>query len=284
MPDFSNIPTGLKITTQIPLDVKGYALNEATLAYLGVGDNLAFTYHEGLRVVCIEERKVYEWREVEAGEENTGLIAVDFTYPNSHIVYGIDYSNRTFNFFKTKNDFEIVNVGTGAKVYKDSTIVGNNTQFNLRRLKSSNDTLIISELTDELDIKIDLVSNNNSLLISQTGTELNLQINPSWIIQFLSDNPSVICQIANNCSREPSKLGNFGYSLTGTACGLTNNVLMYRDAVDDFFELATILSIDPLFSEMAPAGHYSECRADNSVTINRYWDGTAFVGGPDICA
>ena len=154
MPDFSNIPTGLKITTQIPLDVKGYALNEATLAYLGVGDNLAFTYHEGLRVVCIEERKVYEWREVEAGEENTGLIAVDFTYPNSHIVYGIDYSNRTFNFFKTKDNFEIVNVGTGAKVYKDSTIVGNNTQFNLKKLRSNGGTVLITELTNEINFEI----------------------------------------------------------------------------------------------------------------------------------
>lgn len=98
--DYSNIPTGLKINSQIPLDVKGYALNEATLAYLGVGDNLAFTYHEGLRVVCIEERKVYEWREVGVGEENTGLVAVDFTYPSDlPEVYGIDYSGRDFNFF-----------------------------------------------------------------------------------------------------------------------------------------------------------------------------------------
>lgn len=98
--DFTNIPTGLKINSQIPLDIKGYALNEATLAYLGVDNNLAFTYHEGLRVVCIEERTVYEWREVGAGEENTGLVAIDFTYPsNLADVYGINYSDRVFNFF-----------------------------------------------------------------------------------------------------------------------------------------------------------------------------------------
>ena len=101
MADFSNIPTGLKITSQIPLDIKGYALNEATLAYLGVDDNLAFTYHEGLRVICIEEKTLYEWREVNEGEENTGLIPVDFTYPSDlPEIYGIDYSNRTFNFFE----------------------------------------------------------------------------------------------------------------------------------------------------------------------------------------
>lgn len=100
MADFSNIPTGLKINSQIPLDVKGYALNEATLAYLGVDDNLAFTYHEGIRIVCIQERTLYEWREVQTGEENTGLVPVDYTYPSDlEDVYGINYSDRTFNFF-----------------------------------------------------------------------------------------------------------------------------------------------------------------------------------------
>ena len=100
MADVTNIPTGLGVPTQIPLDVKGYALNEATLAYLGVGDNLAFTYHEGLRVVCIEERKVYEWREVGVGEENTGLVPLDFTYPTElNNTYGINYSDKKYNFF-----------------------------------------------------------------------------------------------------------------------------------------------------------------------------------------
>ena len=99
--DYTNIPTGLKINSQIPLDVKGYVLNEATLAYLGVDDNLAFTYHDGLRVICIEEKTLYEWREVNEGEENTGLIPVDFTYPSDlPEVYGIDYSGKKYNFFQ----------------------------------------------------------------------------------------------------------------------------------------------------------------------------------------
>ena len=148
MADFSNIPTGLKITTQIPLDVKGYVLNEATLAYLGVGDNLAFTYHEGLRVVCIEERKVYEWREVESGEENTGLINIDFTYPNNHIVYDIDYSNRVFNFFQIEYvsigdiiTYTGTNIGTGFEILKDITGTSTKT-FNFKKINSDNLTII----------------------------------------------------------------------------------------------------------------------------------------------
>lgn len=153
--DYSNIPTGLKINSQIPLDVKGYALNEATLAYLGLDNNLAFTYHEGLRVVCIEERKVYEWREVGVGEENTGLVAVDFTYPsNLADVYGINYSDRVFNFFLVNQitpetledyvlqidlpDFECKNIvlntpSVGAfSIFDGEEIIGNLTKFKLK--------------------------------------------------------------------------------------------------------------------------------------------------------
>ena len=79
MADFSNIPTGLKITTQIPLNVKEFCKDEATLAYLGVDDNLAFTYHDQLEVLCLAEKSIYVWREVQVGEENTGLVPLDFT-------------------------------------------------------------------------------------------------------------------------------------------------------------------------------------------------------------
>ncbi len=72
--DYSNIPTGLKITTQIPLNVKEFCKDESTLAYLGVDDNLAFTYHDGIEILCLNEKTLYKWREVQSGEENTGLI------------------------------------------------------------------------------------------------------------------------------------------------------------------------------------------------------------------
>ena len=97
--DYNNIPKGLKLTTQIPLDVKTYVADEATLAYLGTGNNLAYTYYDGLKVFCIDERTNYEWREVQIGEENTGLVPLDFTYPSGLIAFGINYSNKKYNFF-----------------------------------------------------------------------------------------------------------------------------------------------------------------------------------------
>lgn len=99
MSDFSNIPGGLNIQTQIPLDVKLFKINETALADLGEDNNLAYTYYDGLKIYCFEEKTTYIWREVQTGEENTGLVSSDFTYPNNLISFGINYSLRTFNFF-----------------------------------------------------------------------------------------------------------------------------------------------------------------------------------------
>lgn len=98
MSDYSNIPLGLNIPTQIPLDVKVYKDSEATLKNLGIGNNLAFTYYKGLIFYCAAEQTRYQWREVVNGE--IGLMTSNFTYPNNIIAFGIDYSNKIYNFFK----------------------------------------------------------------------------------------------------------------------------------------------------------------------------------------
>jgi len=99
----NNIPLGLKTQTQIPLDVKEYSINESTLSNLGQNNQLAYTYVKGLIVYCIEEGTRWEWKEVESGLENTGLISEDFTYPSGHIAFGINYSEKSFNFFLIPN-------------------------------------------------------------------------------------------------------------------------------------------------------------------------------------
>ena len=95
--DNVNLPLGLRVQTQIPLDVKTYSPNEATLSNLGVSDNLAFTYVQGLIVYCVEEKTRWEWREAIGAE--VGLRPTNFVYPNNVVVFGIDYSNKPFNFF-----------------------------------------------------------------------------------------------------------------------------------------------------------------------------------------
>jgi hypothetical protein len=186
--DYTNIPTGLKITTQIPLNVKEFSKDEATLAYLGVDNNLAFTYHDQLEVLCLAEKSIYVWREVQIGEENTGLVPLDFTYPTGlPTVYDINYSGKKYNFFlkeyvttDTLQDLiKIENVGTGAEVYK-----GFNSTTNKHEIKtviidsqsSNGESFVrdVQENTNDITVRIKkLVSDN--LTITSTNDEVRIE-------------------------------------------------------------------------------------------------------------
>lgn len=98
--DYTNQPLGLRVQTQIPLNVKEYKESEDILKNLGTNNNLAFTYEKGLIVYCIQEGTRWEWTEVKPGLEDTGLITQDFIYPDGHIAFDIDYSNKRYNFIQ----------------------------------------------------------------------------------------------------------------------------------------------------------------------------------------
>jgi len=124
MADYKNIPLGLRTQTQIPLDVKEYIQNESLLSNLGVNGQLAYTYTKGLVVYCIEESTRWEWTEVKPGLEDTGLINQDFIYSDNHIAFGIDYSNKRYNFFQYgQSDGSETKVTAGT----NTTIIGNGT-------------------------------------------------------------------------------------------------------------------------------------------------------------
>lgn len=116
----NNIPTGLIVPAQVPLDAKLFSPDEATLGNLGTSSNLAYTYHDSMEVFCIAEKTKWIWREVQLVEPTPGLVASDFTYPNGLIVFGIDYSNKVYNFFPVLpppvydelNDLTDVTIGT----------------------------------------------------------------------------------------------------------------------------------------------------------------------------
>lgn len=94
--------TGTRVTTQSPLDIKGATLNEETLKDLGLNNALAYTYHKSLVVTCLDTRNKYEWKEMEEGD--VGLLDENFTYPNGIMTWGIDYSNKTYNFVKVTTE------------------------------------------------------------------------------------------------------------------------------------------------------------------------------------
>jgi len=100
MATFSDIATSLRVTTQLPLDHKRFSISEAELADLGDDNNLAYTYYDNLKVFCWDEKTEWVWREVETGEEDTGLLGSDFTYPNGIVYPNPGYANKTYNFFE----------------------------------------------------------------------------------------------------------------------------------------------------------------------------------------
>ena len=184
--DYSNIPTGLKITTQIPLNVKEFCKDKDTLAYLGVDDNLAFTYHDQLEVLCLAEKSIYIWREVQPGEENTGLVPLDFTYPlGLPDVYGINYSGKKYNFFlkeyitveNINENINIINVGEGVEVYKGYNVTSNKHEF--RTLTSTGNSVTITQGIDTINLEVDIeptsvfLEEGDNVTITGTGTNLD---------------------------------------------------------------------------------------------------------------
>lgn len=127
MSTVNNIPTGLLVPAQVPLDAKLYIADEASLMNLGIANNLAYTYYAGMIVYCVAEKRRYEWREGAIGE--VGLLPVGFTYPSPLVVNGFDYSNKTFNFFYVLQNMNMTNVGIGSPWYKGVDILTNAHQF-----------------------------------------------------------------------------------------------------------------------------------------------------------
>jgi hypothetical protein len=129
MEHVNNIPTGLLVPAQVPLDAKRVVLTEAILQDLGTDDNLAFTYEDGLIVYSVQSKRRWEWREVRPSETDTALLPTAFVYPHSHVIAGVTYSSKSYNFFLKREAFLLSNVGSGEDVYKGFNAVNERHEF-----------------------------------------------------------------------------------------------------------------------------------------------------------
>ena len=150
----NDIPTKLRVPSQLALDAKTVVTSLSQLQTLGANNNLAYTYYKGMTVLCSENLNVYKWRPVEVGETG-GTLASNFTYPNGIVSEdGVDYSNITYNFFKetvlTAENFsefvQLRNIGEGVGLYKDNILIGDTKYFNLKSLYSND--IVIEESED----------------------------------------------------------------------------------------------------------------------------------------
>lgn len=92
----NDISKGLRVTTMIPLDIKTRFVTLDEMKNLGEDYNRAFTYYDGLKTFCLEDRNSYIWKEVAFGEK--GVLPQNFVYPPDTVIGDVDYSSKTFNF------------------------------------------------------------------------------------------------------------------------------------------------------------------------------------------
>ncbi|WP_440880626.1 hypothetical protein [Tenacibaculum sp. C7A-26P2] len=96
------IGSSIEVATQSPLDGKTMFLTLDEMR-LNIEIN-AFKYYEDMVVRCIKTHKEYIWRETKQSDKiSDKVLRNDFTYPDGAIAFGINYSNRKFNFFEKRN-------------------------------------------------------------------------------------------------------------------------------------------------------------------------------------
>lgn len=196
----NNIPTNLSVASMLPNDPKVWVKSKTQLVSLGTANNLAYIYYDTMRVICADEKEIYEWREEKTVGETGGLVATSFTYPPGLIVNGVDYSNRIFNFFRVllpedvqENldniatnlaSYEVANVGAGNGLYKDTTnpsaLVN---RFNFKSVKLENaeatGTSIIQGITpsaDELSFKMKTLDSETLIFDSSVPGKLKINM------------------------------------------------------------------------------------------------------------
>ena len=87
---------GYHIGSQTPIDDRLVYESISDAISLGIDDEQAYRFYEGLRIWCLADNKEYVWT-----ESSTGVIPGGFTYPSGVSSHGVFYGNRTFNFVPT---------------------------------------------------------------------------------------------------------------------------------------------------------------------------------------
>lgn len=93
----TNILNGLNVTSQTPLDTKTTVNILTDITNFGNGNEKVYTYYKSMRVRVIATDKEYVWKPINASET---AVSPTFTYPQGHIVNGVDYSNTSYAFYE----------------------------------------------------------------------------------------------------------------------------------------------------------------------------------------
>ena len=233
----ADVPKGFNVPKQVRLDSITGIQNEETLKNLGPGNSLAFKYYEGLKIYCKDEKTEYVWREVIGVE--TGLLDAHFIYPTYSPIDGINYSGKSFNFFKvivnsesadgseTKltagSNITINGIGTTANPYNISstseiseTYINEGSNINITGSGIISDPYIINSNLDDLGI-VKTIGNE----VISPGQSLSI-INNESTGKVLTTKEYVQSIIPSTPDGSETKL-NSGSNITITGSGTISN-------------------------------------------------------------
>lgn len=193
----ADVPKGFNVPKQVRLDSITGIQNEATLKNLGPGNTLAFKYYEGLKIYCKDEKTEYVWREVIGSE--IGLLTTNFIYPTYSPIDGINYSGKTFNFFKVIDNPQPSD-GSETKLIAgpNITISGIGTIVNPYNISST------SEISETY------INEGNNINITGTGI-----ISDPYVINSNLDDLGIIKTIGNEVISPGQSLSIINNEVTG---------------------------------------------------------------------
>lgn len=121
---------------------------------------------------------------------NSDSTILTITQNTDDITFGVDETELNTFIEDNQKTYTVDNVGTGVEIYKDSTIVGDNTQFNLRTIveedQGTGESFLrdIQQTTDEVKFRVKTVVSDN-LTITSTDEEVRIETPMTAVIPAL---------------------------------------------------------------------------------------------------
>ena len=139
-------------------DVKAELIRMFTIVNIGSGAR----WFKGVDALA---RKVFR-----TAVSTSPIITIAESTDGNEVEFGIDETELTDFVQTNQKTYSVENIGEGIGVYKDETVVGNNTQFNLRKIKSSTLSVMLSDDEESLEIETPSTASIPALYVNNLYT------------------------------------------------------------------------------------------------------------------
>jgi len=171
----TQLPAAYKTGSQSPLDAKGYFADGADM--LDVSNDRPLSWYIYMECTNMTDGKTYIWT-----ESLTGLLPTSYKYPANVVSFGIDYSEKDFNFieqglFETSLDDSLVTPDKIGGIESGTTVAS---------LKLLTDSQILANILFETVLAYILSNNSISLSgVTSQDLEVGTSVTPNVTVNYL---------------------------------------------------------------------------------------------------